>query len=186
MSGSKGPKSDFARLKKALSLATTAHEGQYRKGASQEAYVNHPKRVCKAYLKYQYKTGAGVIASICHDLVEDTFVTLEDLTDLFGKEVAVLVNDLSKPPLMSSSEFASTMQSWSFESRKIKVCDIEDNIISSRELGSERRKPMLSKWKKFLNNLQFEDSGKTQSTREFLKKWGEVYTLCIEEQNGLK
>ena len=85
--------SDRALLERAHNLAVKAHRGQKR--ASGEPYVNH----CLAVATILAELGAPipvVAAGLLHDTVEDTSVTLKDLADEFGPEVAGLVDGVTK------------------------------------------------------------------------------------------
>jgi len=85
--------SDRALLERAYNLAVKAHRGQKR--ASGEPYVNH----CLAVATILAELGAPipvVAAGLLHDTVEDTSVTLKDLADEFGPEVAGLVDGVTK------------------------------------------------------------------------------------------
>ncbi len=80
-------------VKKAFNLAEEAHKDQRR--ASGEPYIIHPLAVAQilADMKIDTKT---ITASLLHDVVEDTSYTLDDLKKLFGKEVAFLVDGVTK------------------------------------------------------------------------------------------
>ncbi len=80
-------------VKKAFHLAEEAHKDQRR--ASGEPYIIHPLAVAQilADMKIDTKT---ITASLLHDVVEDTSYTLDDLKQLFGKEVAFLVDGVTK------------------------------------------------------------------------------------------
>ena len=84
---------DRQKVEKAYLFAEKAHEGQTR--ASGEAYITHCVAVADilAELKVPPET---VIAGLLHDTVEDTSVTLEDLTSEFGEEIAKMVDGVTK------------------------------------------------------------------------------------------
>jgi RelA/SpoT family (p)ppGpp synthetase len=80
-------------LQQAVELARTSHADQVRK--SGEPYFFHPLRV--AHLAARHWMGfASINAALLHDVVEDTPVTLEEVSKTFGAEVALLVNGLTK------------------------------------------------------------------------------------------
>ena len=78
---------------KAFELADKAHEGQYR--ASGEPYIMHPLAVADilAHLQIDHIT---LMAALMHDVVEDTSYSKEDLEEMFGSEVAFLVDGVTK------------------------------------------------------------------------------------------
>ena len=77
------------QLEKAQQLAAKAHENQTRKNSS-EPYIEHPKRVAML-LKEAGFPEEVVIAGYLHDVVEDTPITIEDISEQFGEEVADIV-----------------------------------------------------------------------------------------------
>ena len=81
------------QIMKAFTLADKAHEGQFR--ASGEPYIMHPLAVAEilAHLQIDHIT---LIAALLHDVVEDTEYTKEDIENLFGSEVAFLVDGVTK------------------------------------------------------------------------------------------
>ena len=78
---------------KAFELADKAHEGQLR--ASGEPYIMHPLAVADilAHLQIDHIT---LMAALMHDVVEDTSYSKKDLEEMFGSEVAFLVDGVTK------------------------------------------------------------------------------------------
>ena len=83
------PSDDFSMVEKAYKLAVEAHKEQKRK--SGEPYIIHPLKVAHilAELELDMET---ITAGILHDIIEDTPYTYEDITHLFGEEIAALVD----------------------------------------------------------------------------------------------
>ncbi len=80
-------------VEKAYEWAARLHDGQFRK--SGEPYLSHPMEV--AYILAQMKLDLPTIAAgLLHDAVEDTSITLEDIEKEFGKEVAFIVDGVTK------------------------------------------------------------------------------------------
>src|SRR5215469_1674600 len=87
------PNADEALLNRAYVFAMKAHGNQKR--ASGDPYFSHPLEV--AGILTQYKLDHKSIATaLLHDTIEDTDVTVEDIRDNFGEEVAHLVDGVTK------------------------------------------------------------------------------------------
>ena len=80
-------------LAMALDTAEVAHHGQKR--ASGEAYIHHPFAVAGYLIDWEMDLDS-VVAGILHDTVEDTGLALEDIEAKFGKNVAKLVDGVTK------------------------------------------------------------------------------------------
>ncbi|EHM39373.1 RelA/SpoT family protein [Anaeroglobus geminatus] len=80
-------------IRKAYELANDAHKEQKR--VSGEPYILHPLAVAQILADMEIDT-TTITASLMHDVVEDTTYTLEDMERLFGKEVAFLVDGVTK------------------------------------------------------------------------------------------
>ncbi len=87
------PYLDLERIAKAYQFGEVAHTGQLRKDGT--PFFNHPTSVSLilAELEMDEET---IIAALLHDTVEDTDVTLADVEKTFGKEVAALVDGVTK------------------------------------------------------------------------------------------
>lgn len=80
-------------IKRAYQFAEEKHRGQFRK--SSDPYIKHPLEV--AYMLAELNTSpASIAAGLLHDLVEDTDVTLEQVKELFGEDVAGIVDGVTK------------------------------------------------------------------------------------------
>jgi GTP pyrophosphokinase len=80
-------------LETAIDLAINAHAGQKR--ASGEDYIIHPFAVADTLMLWGMDIDS-VIAGVLHDTVEDTEVTLDKIESLFGHDVALLVDGVTK------------------------------------------------------------------------------------------
>ena len=87
------PAADINLIEKAYVYSAKVHKGQVR--LSGEPYLSHPLEVAGilANMKMDEVTAA---AGLLHDTVEDTLATLEDIEYLFGKEVATIVDGVTK------------------------------------------------------------------------------------------
>ena len=101
------PSTDVSLIEKAYKLAVEAHGDQRRK--SGEPYIIHPLWVAiiLADLEMDKET---IAAGLLHDVVEDTVYTEEQLTEIFGKEVALLVDGVTKLTQLSWSADKVEMQ----------------------------------------------------------------------------
>ena len=85
---------DEKQIEKAFKLCYLSHDGMTR--ASGEPYYYHPVEVAKIVAREINIDEISVIAALLHDTVEDTSVTLSDIEYWFGKEVAVIINGVTK------------------------------------------------------------------------------------------
>ena len=81
------------RIEDAIALATKAHEGQFRK--SGDPYITHPLAVMKIVEDWGMDEDT-IIAAVLHDTIEDTNVTLQEIKEQFGEQVAFLVDGVTK------------------------------------------------------------------------------------------
>jgi len=84
---------DLLLVQKALNCASLAHADQYR--ASGEAYFVHPTQVAGILAKLKLDA-VTVACGFLHDVVEDTNFTQGDLEELFGREIADIVDGVTK------------------------------------------------------------------------------------------
>jgi GTP pyrophosphokinase len=87
------PKADVDLIKKAYVYCAKVHAGQVRKTG--EPYLIHPLAVA-AILAQLKLDEASVVAGLLHDTVEDTLATLEEVEELFGKDIAGIVDGVTK------------------------------------------------------------------------------------------
>ncbi|MFF0429219.1 MULTISPECIES: RelA/SpoT family protein [unclassified Streptomyces] len=87
------PEADLTVLGRAYALAESSHRGQFRK--SGEPYITHPLAVTLILAELGAET-TTLTASLLHDTVEDTEVTLDQVRREFGDEVAYLVDGVTK------------------------------------------------------------------------------------------
>src|SRR5436190_1765011 len=80
-------------INRALEFAEKAHAGQRRK--SGEAFVHHP-RAAAVILGQIFPDATTITATILHDITEDTPTTHQQLSKEFGKEIADLVDGVTK------------------------------------------------------------------------------------------
>ncbi|NLA16064.1 MAG: bifunctional (p)ppGpp synthetase/guanosine-3',5'-bis(diphosphate) 3'-pyrophosphohydrolase [Bacteroidales bacterium] len=85
---------DLKRIKQAYEYANKAHENQKRKNG--EPYILHPIAVARIVNEEIGLGTNSIIASLLHDVVEDTSRTNDEIRELFGEDIAFLVGGLTK------------------------------------------------------------------------------------------
>jgi len=85
---------DRVNLDKAYDLIVSAHRFQRRK--SGEPYVFHPIEVARICLEELGLGATSVISALLHDVVEDTEVTQEEIKEIFGDKISLIVDGLTK------------------------------------------------------------------------------------------
>lgn len=109
-----------AFVQKALDYATNAHDGQFRK--SGEPYIIHPIQVA-GILAELHMDPHTIATGFLHDVVEDTDVTLQDLTNEFGPDVAMLVDGVTK---LGKIEYKSHEEQLAENHRKMLIAMAQD------------------------------------------------------------
>ncbi len=87
------PSTDIAQVKKAYEFADLKHKKQLRK--SGEPYIIHPLAVAEIVVEIGLDLDA-ILAALLHDCLEDTDASFEEITRLFGRTVAELVEGVTK------------------------------------------------------------------------------------------
>ena len=139
--------STVASIYDAALFGAAAHEGQKR--VSGEDYIYHPIAVARI-LGDMRMDSRTIISAILHDVVEDTDVTLDELAERFGEDVAMLVDGVSK---VSQLELESRVHAEAASFRKmfmamakdirviiIKLADRLHNMHTLDSLDDERKR----------------------------------------------
>lgn len=114
------PSQDTTLIEKAYHFAEKAHEDQKRE--SGEPYFTHCRHVASILMDFNLDSDT-VCAGLLHDTVEDTSVTLDDLKREFNKEIAHMVQGVTKiSDLKFSSTDEETVENW----RKMLIAVAED------------------------------------------------------------
>lgn len=101
-------------------VAEKAHHGQMRR--SGEPYITHPvaAALILARMRLDYQT---IMATLLHDVVEDTSVSKEDLTRQFGEEITALVDGVTK---LTKIKFESKAEAQAENFRKMVLAMVKD------------------------------------------------------------
>ncbi|MCK9463287.1 MAG: bifunctional (p)ppGpp synthetase/guanosine-3',5'-bis(diphosphate) 3'-pyrophosphohydrolase [Proteobacteria bacterium] len=114
------PNVESTVIQKAYIYASRKHEGQARK--SGEPYLVHPLEVAYRVAEMGLDE-ASICAALLHDTIEDTDTTREELSELFGEDVAELVDGLTK---LSKVEFTQREERQAESFRKMLVATARD------------------------------------------------------------
>ncbi|MFE4332315.1 RelA/SpoT family protein [Streptomyces sp. NPDC056831] len=121
------PDADLSILHRAYVLAESSHRGQMRK--SGEPYITHPLAVTLILAELGAET-TTLTASLLHDTVEDTEVTLDQVREQFGKEVCYLVDGVTK---LEKVDYGAAAEPETF--RKMLVATGDDVRVMSIKLA---------------------------------------------------
>jgi guanosine-3',5'-bis(diphosphate) 3'-pyrophosphohydrolase len=128
---------NLAQIKKAFNFANSAHAGVRRK--SGEPYILHPLSVATIVTREMGLGTKAIIASILHDVVEDTDYTLEDIGSMFGTKIASIVDGLTKLEgefdFKQAANFRKMLLTLSDDVRVILI-KIADRLHNMRTLDS--------------------------------------------------
>ena len=114
------PADQVERVREAFEYAETAHKGQKRK--SGEAFITHPIAVADI-LADLHLDGATIAAAILHDVVEDTPSSMAEVEQKFGKEVAEIVDGVTK---LDQVQFKSRKEAQAESFRKMILAMVRD------------------------------------------------------------
>jgi GTP pyrophosphokinase len=114
------PDADLELLRRAYVFSAYEHKGQVRR--SGEPYLVHPLEVADILADMRLDVVA-IAAGLLHDIVEDTPNTIEKVRELFGEQVAHVVEGVTK---LSSLQFASSEERQAESFRKMLMAMVDD------------------------------------------------------------
>jgi GTP pyrophosphokinase len=85
---------DKKQIRKAFDVALEAHKEMRRK--SGEPYIYHPIAVAQIVAEEMGLGTVSIVSALLHDTVEDTEITLEDIDNMFGAKVCLIIDGLTK------------------------------------------------------------------------------------------
>jgi len=137
---------DFELINKAVYWAKKYHGDQKRK--SGEAYYTHPLEVAYMISEYKLKTDL-IVASILHDIIEDTEVTAKMIHNAFGQRIAEMVDRLTRDrpdgtKLTVEEIINSTYKNGDKEVLLIKLIDRLHNIQTIESMSTQKIKKIIA------------------------------------------
>ena len=153
------PSDDISLVEKAYRVAADAHKDQKRK--SGEPYIIHP--LCVAIILADLEMDKEtIVAAILHDVVEDTVMTLDELSKEFGSEVALLVDGVTK----------LTQLSWSADKVEIQAENLRKMFLAM----AKDIRVILIKLADRLHNMRTLQYMKPEKQKEKAKETLEIYS----------
>ena len=137
---------DFIAIRKAICFARKYHDGQLRK--SGEPFYSHPIEVAYMVSDYLPKTDI-IIASILHDIVEDTEMSAGMILDNFGRRVEQIVDRLTRDrpdgtKLSVEQILNNAYQAEDNEVLLIKLVDRLHNLQTLKHMKIEKQKEIAA------------------------------------------
>ena len=135
-------KEDTLRIRKAFDVALEAHKEMRRK--SGEPYIYHPIAVARICAEEMGLGTTTIICALLHDTVEDTHITLDDVEDLFGPKIRLIIDGLTKIPEVFDEN--ASVQAENFRKMILTISDdirvvlikLSDRLHNMRTLESMR------------------------------------------------
>src|SRR5438270_27502 len=149
--------SDIGRIEEAYQFSDAAHQGQFR--LSGHPYISHPVAVAEIVADWQLDAQA-VMAALLHDVMEDTEVSKQQITERFGKPVAELVDGLSK---LDRVEFQSQADAQAENFRKMLLAMARDVRVILIKLADR------------LHNMRTLDAVRPETRRRVARETLEIY-----------
>jgi len=131
--------SELTKIKEAFELAREAHAPQKRKTG--EPYILHPIAVANIVAEEMELGANPVCAAFLHDVVEDTPYTIDDISRMFGSDVAFLVKVVTKKPThdyeysKQLDNYRQILDSVQYDIRAVLV-KLADRLHNMRTLAS--------------------------------------------------
>jgi GTP pyrophosphokinase len=134
-------------IRSAFELAAESHKNMRRK--SGEPYVLHPIAVARVVAEEMGLDATSIVCALLHDVVEDTEVTIEEIERTFNKEVAKIVDGLTK--ISGIFDLNSSIQAENFRKLLLTLNDdirvilikLADRLHNMRTLDSLKREKQL-------------------------------------------
>lgn len=177
----RGHRADIETICRAIEFAKKHHEGQFR--ATGEPFYSHAVEIAFMAADYCHKTDV-VVASLLHDVVEDTDVTIGNVLDGFGWRVAQIVDMLTRKrpcgkKVSSAAVIDLIAEKGDVEAMLIKMLDRVHNLSTIAPMSPEKqRRIAVETLEAFLPYAMEFDSG--------LEKTLNILSLNIVEPSLVK
>ncbi|HEY9397635.1 MAG TPA: bifunctional (p)ppGpp synthetase/guanosine-3',5'-bis(diphosphate) 3'-pyrophosphohydrolase [Burkholderiales bacterium] len=148
---------DLTRIEEAYHFSDAAHQGQFRK--SGEPYISHPIAVAEILSQWQLDPQT-LMAALLHDVVEDTQISKNDISERFGKSVAELVDGVSK---LDRIEFQTQQDAQAENFRKMLLAMARDVRVILIKLADR------------LHNMRTLDAVHAEKRRRIARETIEIY-----------
>lgn len=133
-------------INKALNIAYKAHHGQKDKG--NVPYIFHPYHIAE-----KFNNETDICVAILHDVLEDTFVSKEELEGYFPKEVIEPLVLLTRSTHDTYFEYIKNICSNPI-AKKVKIEDIKHNLVFERIQNKTRNEKLEKRYLKALEILK--------------------------------
>jgi len=181
---------DFDLINKAIYWAKKYHGDQKRK--SGEPYYSHPLEVAYMISEYKLKTDI-IVASILHDIIEDTEVTAGMIFDTFGQRIAEMVDRLTRdrPDGSKLSVEEILNNAYVLEDEEILLIKLIDRLHNMQTINSMDYKKQIKTsiqtidillfYAIYLNNLKLESQLTLLTTKVLNIKYNNSLVTEINE-----
>jgi len=136
----------MSKVELAQDFARKKHKGQTRRNGK-TPFFEHLEAVVSRLKSIGITNDDVLCAGWLHDTMEDTNTTFDEISELFGKQVALLVLSLSKddslPKKEKESNYAKLLRDASFEAKLVKLCDISANLKDLDDSMSKTKKKRI-------------------------------------------
>jgi len=148
---------EIAQLLKAVCFSAHKHQNQRRKDEEASPYINHPIEVAELIANIgEVSDLPTLLAAILHDTVEDTGTTFSDLEELFGRDVRLLVAEMTDDKNLPKDERKQLQiehaRRLSARAKQVKIadkiCNVRDVIHTPPPHWSGERRREYLQWAK--------------------------------------
>jgi (p)ppGpp synthase/HD superfamily hydrolase len=170
---------------KAKKLAHEKHKNQKRKDGV-TPYSDHLEGVVNR-LKNLGVTDKNVLsAAWLHDIIEDTYVTFDQINEKFGRDIAVMVLALTKdkniPKKDKEQQYITQLKNAPIQAKIIKLCDISANLkdLASAPISKTQKNKQVKKILHYLRTIKNEISERQTEYPKIHEIIEGINTICVK------